>query len=285
MQEKSQVAMGVEEFLENIAFKKLKRLLQETAGLNCDGYRDEYLKRRFEVRLRATGNKTFSSYWRYLKNNPAECTLLLNEVTINYTMFFRDMDVFAFLEKKILPSILLSKVVRIWSAGCATGEEPYSLAILIHKILGHTLQNHEVIIFASDIDKDALSKATAGLYTKKQLQNLEERTIDKYFSKEGELYRIKDFVRRLVRFEQRDLMNPPIHKNVDLILCRNVMIYFSRESQQLIHMHFYNALREGGYLIIGKTEVLSGEPAEKFLCTDVNCRVFQKPIQAHNVLA
>ncbi|MCW4046976.1 MAG: protein-glutamate O-methyltransferase CheR [Candidatus Bathyarchaeota archaeon] len=267
----------VGDFLENIAFQKLKKLLHERAGLDCSCYRNDYLKRRFAVRLRATGTNTYSRYVRYLKKNPAEYNLALNDLTINFTAFFRDRDVYLYLEKTLLPRLFKSPEVRMWSAGCATGEEPYSLAILVHKLLGEKLPAHKVKIFASDLDEEALAKAVKGEYNRKQLKDLENPLIDKYFSNNGTSYRVKDFVRRMVRFEKHDLMKPSLHKNLDLILCRNVMIFFSKESQQQIHMHFYNALREGGYLVTGKSEVLSGEPSKRFLCADVNCRVYQKP--------
>jgi chemotaxis protein methyltransferase CheR len=271
-------SVEVEEFLENVAYQKLKRLLHETVGLDCDGYREEYLKRRLAVRLRATGANTYRRYVRYLKKNPAEYTLVVNNLVINYTAFFRDRDVYVYLEKALLPKLLKSDEVRVWSAGCATGEEPYSLAILFQKLLGMKLPSSQVTIFASDLDEAALAYAVKGEYTLKQLKGLESSLVTKYFSRKGTSYRVKDCVRQLVRFEKQDLMKPSLHKGFDLILCRNVMIFFSRESQQQIHMNFYNALREEGYLVIGKSEILSGEPCKKFLCADVNCRVYQKPL-------
>jgi chemotaxis protein methyltransferase CheR len=276
-------SVEVEEFLENIAYQKLKRLLHETVGLNCDGYREEYLKRRLAVRLSATGANTYRRYVRYLKKNPAEYNLVLNNMVINYTTFFRDRDVYVYLEKMLLPKLLKSNKVKIWSAGCATGEEPYSLAILAHNLLGEKLPSGQVKIFASDIDEEALAYAVKGEYTRKQLIGLEDSLIDKYFLRKCASYRVKDFVRQLVRFEKQDLMNPSLRKEFDLILCRNVMIFFSRESQQQIHMHFYKALREEGYLVIGKSEVLSGEPSKSFICADVNCRVYQKPAAARSL--
>jgi len=269
---------SVEDFLDNVAYQKLKKLLHETVGLDCNGYRDDYLKRRFAVRLNATGTNTYSRYVRYLKRNPDEFQLVLNDLTVNYTTFFRDSDVYFHLEKTFLPKLLRSKEVRIWSAGCATGEEPYSLAILVHKLLGASMSNHKVTILASDLDENALAKAVKGEYHRKQLKCLDDSLIGTYFSNNDETYQVKDSVKQLVRFEKHDLMKPSLRKGFDLILCRNVMIFFARESQQQIHMHFYNALREGGYLVIGKSEILSGEPSRKFLCTDVNCRVYQKSL-------
>ena len=269
-------AVSLQDFLENTAFQKVKRLVQESAGLNCSGYRDEYLKRRFEIRLRATGSNTFAKYIIYLRKNPGEFNNLLNDLTINYTNFFRDTDVYVYLEKILLPKLFQSKnPVRIWSAGCASGEEPYSLAILVHKILGRSIANHPVTIFASDIDKDALSKAKQGDYQQKQL-TMDQILIDQFFTKEERCFRVKDFVKQIIRFEQFDLMKTTTHQSLDLILCRNVMIYFSREGQQQIHMGFYNALRNGGYFISGKSEILSGEPSRKFLTIDTQARVYQK---------
>jgi hypothetical protein len=114
---------SVEDFLENVAYQKLKRLLHETVGFDCGGYRDEYLKRRFAVRLSATGTNTYRRYVRYLKKNPAEYNFVLNNLVINYTTFFRDRDVYVYLEKTVLPRLFRSNEVRIWSAGCATGED------------------------------------------------------------------------------------------------------------------------------------------------------------------
>jgi chemotaxis protein methyltransferase CheR len=269
------------EFLENTAFQKIKRLMQDNAGLNCSGYRDEYLKRRFEIRLKATGTNSYGRYLVYLRRNPDEYKNLLNDLTINFTTFFRDSDVYVYLENFLLPKLFQSKnPVRIWSAGCASGEEPYSLSILVHKILGKNLDTHPVTIFASDIDNDALSKASLGCYHSRQLSTLNQPLIEQFFTKDDEGYRVKDFVRQIIRFEQFDLMKPTTHQGLDLILCRNVMIYFSKEGQQHIHMGFYNALKDGGYFITGKSEILSGEPYQKFVTVDNLTRVYQKPARA-----
>jgi chemotaxis protein methyltransferase CheR len=270
-----------QDFLENISFQKLKRLIHEQAGLDCSGYRDEYLKRRFGIRLRVTNSNTYGRYIIYLKKNPSEFTNLLNDLTINFTMFFRDTDVYNFLEKKLLPKIFqTSNPTRIWSAGCATGEEPYSLAILAHKVLGDTISKQHLTVYASDIDKEVLAKAAKGIYHLKQLNNIDKPSIGKYFTKESEEdYKINDFVKRLVHFEQFDLMCSPTHLNLDLILCRNVMIYFSKEGQQHIHMNFFKVLKNGGFFVTGKSEILSGEPAQKFLSIDSLTRCYQKPPQ------
>ena len=268
--------VSVDDFLEDVAYQKMKKMLHETVGLNFNGYRDAYLKRRFAIRLRATHTYTYRRYVRYLQKNPAEYDLIIDNLVINYTSFFRDKDVYVYLEKTVLPSLFKSRNVKIWSAGCASGEEPYSLAILVHEILGKKLPYYKVKICASDLDEDALDRAVKAEYSRKQLNGMSDSLIAKYFSTDGETYKVKDFVKKLVTFERHDLMKPSSQDNFDLILCRNVMIFFARESQELVHMHFYDALREGGYLVIGKAEVMSGEPSEKFWCTDMNSRVYQK---------
>jgi chemotaxis methyl-accepting protein methylase len=270
-----------QDYIEKMAFQKVKQLIRENAGLDCSGYRDEYLKRRFEIRLRATATNTCSKYAIYLKRYPEEFSKLLNDLTINYTMFFRDIDVYNCLEKKILPKIFqLSNPTRIWSAGCATGEEPYSLSILVNKILGDSIVNHPVTIFASDIDKEALANAKKGRYHKKQIVNLNSFLVGKYFTKESdEYFVINEDVKKIVHFEQFDLMSEPVRLNLDLILCRNVMIYFSKEGQQHIHMNFYKVLKDKGYFFTGKSEILSGEPAQKFEAVDNSTRCYQKAHQ------
>ncbi len=276
---------SLQDFLEKMAFQKIKRMLHENAGVDCSGYRDEYLKRRFEIRLRATGTGTFGKYIVYLKKNSEEFKNLLNDLTVNYTMFFRDTEVYLYLEKVLFPKLFLSsRPTKIWSAGCATGEEPYSLGILVHKVLKKGIMSHPVTIFASDIDKEALATAAKGQYSLKQLGNLEPTLIDQFFKKEGEIYKINDCVRQIIHFHEFDLMAPPTYQDLDLILCRNVMIYFSKESQQKIHMNFFRALKEGGYFITGKSEILSGEPAAKFLPIDYQVRAYQKPQKASESL-
>ncbi len=261
-----------------MALNKIKHLIEENLGVNCSGYRDEYLKRRFDIRLKATNTNTYGKYLVYVKKNPSELEKLLNDLAVNYTTFFRDSDVYRYLEYTLLPLIFRNNLhVRIWSAGCATGEEPYSLAILVHKIWGKNVGNPPVTIFASDIDREAMAKATQGRYQRKQLGTVGQHLIDQYFTCDGDFYTVKDFVKRIIHFQQFDLMKPSIHQNIDLILCRNVMIYFQKESQQKIHMMFYGSLKDGGYFVAGKSEILSGEPAERFKPIDHTVRVYQKP--------
>ncbi len=259
------------------AFDKLKKVLHEGTNINFECYRESYLKRRLNVRLAVTKTQTYSDYIQYLKENSSEYDLLVNDLTINYTKFFRDPDVFSFLESTVLPKLLSSRRwVRIWSAGCATGEEPYSLAILAHEVAKQQLNNYKVKIYASDLDRTALAKAKGGEYTCRMVQDINETLLSKYFECEDDNYKVKPFVKQLVQFEEQDLMTTPRHQNLDLILCRNVMIYFSKEIQQKIYINFWNSLRSGGYLVTGKTEFVGAETSKKFASVDAKCRIYQK---------
>jgi chemotaxis protein methyltransferase CheR len=270
-----------ESFLDRVAFDRLKKVLHEGTNINFECYRESYLKRRLKVRLTATKTKTYPDYVNYLKANPSEFDLLVNDLTINYTKFFRDPDVFLFLQKTILPELFSSKRwVRIWSAGCATGEEAYSLAILVHEVLKHQVKDVQVSIYASDLDRTALAKAKSGEYTSRMVNGVEESILDRYFECDNGVYKVKNEVKQLVHFEEQDLMTPPLRRNLDLILCRNVMIYFSKEIQRKIYMNFYDSLRHGGYLITGKTELIAGEAGTKFVEFNPKCRVYQKSAQA-----
>lgn len=276
----ARLSFSDEGFLASVAFDKLKGVLHEGTGVNFEYYRESYLKRRVKVRLTTTKTRTYSEYIRYLQANPDEFDFLIDDLTINYTKFFRDPDVYTFLKQVILPELFSSKRwVRIWSAGCATGEEPYSLSMLVHEVLKHRVKDFRVTIYASDLDKNALAKARSGKYTCRMVQDVEERLLDRYFECENELYKVKNGVKALVHFEEQDLMNPPMRRNVDLILCRNVMIYFSNEIQQKIYMHFHDSLKDGGYLISGKTETLRGEASAKFVDVNTKCRVYRKSSQ------
>jgi chemotaxis protein methyltransferase CheR len=274
------VTVSSETFVESATLNKLKKMLHDATNINFEYYRESYLKRRLNVRLVATKTKTYADYMRYLKSNPDEYDLLVNDLTINYTKFFRDADVYSFLKQTILPELMSSKrLVKIWSAGCATGEEPYSLAILANEVLKKQTDDCRVTIYASDLDKSALAKAESGKYDSRIVQGIEKSILDKYFDFDNGSYRVKNFVKQLIQFEIHDLMTTPRRQNLDLILCRNVTIYFSKEIQQEIYVHFFNSLRTGGYLVTGKTEFVGGDVSRIFADVNAKCRVYRKPDQ------
>lgn len=242
------------------------------SGLRFDGYRESYLRRRIELRMRLLGIKDLSEYFRYIKSNEDEIGELVNVIAINVTEFMRDRSPFQFFMQKILPELSRKKsgTLRFWSAGCANGEEAYSIAIAVLE----TLPNRSFSIYATDIDQDCLRKALNGIYMVEQLKNLPPEFLIKYFEKIGEGYRIKDFVKKHIKFKKHDLTSQePVTRFLDVIFCRNVLIYFTEEQKEKVLNDFYNALNPGGYLIIGKSESI---PRGKFECISVSEKIYRK---------
>lgn len=247
-------------------FELLVRYLQQARGLDLNQYKPNYLRRRIGVRMRARGCPDYRSYLQVLRQQPDEFSLLINDLTINVTEFFRDEDVFEELRKEVIPILIKERretgilSLRMWSAGCATGEEPYSLAILVHETLSHEAQRRDwnVRILASDLDEGALARARRALYERVKL--LEGMKLDDYFVKTGDSYQVKEEIARMVKFVRHDVAFPPPLRHFDLILCRNVLIYFEKERQRKILERFCEVLRKGGMLVLGKSEaILFGE--------------------------
>jgi len=262
---------------EERGFEVLKKMIYKELGLDCTYYRDSYLKRRVNSRMKTKGINSYWEYSKYLRDNPQEYKLLIKDLTVNYTKFFRDPDVFRYFKIRILPVLTSTKkTIRIWSAGCASGEEPYTIAIIINDALGQQIYEYLISIYATDIDETCLMKAKEGEYESSEVSEIGEHLLRRYFIRQGNKYRIKDCIKRMVHFRYGDLTKDLGYRNMDVIFCRNVFIYFSKEAQARICMRFHSALNQNGYLIIGKTEMLPDEVRDKFKCIDSNCKIFQK---------
>jgi len=263
------------------AFRSLLKKIRRERGLDCSQYKPTFLKRRLAVRLRARGVESYREYMRLLDDEEYE--KLFEALTINLSYFFRDGTTFEALRDKVLKPLLQekarrgSRLVRVWSAGCASGEEPYSIAILFHELLGADLKNWYISIRATDLDARALAKAKRGIYGKFSFRGTDPGYIRRYFIPFSDReYALKPEIKAMVKFEQRDLITDPPPRCLDLIFCRNVLIYFSREQQERLFAIFHEALNERGYLVIGKTEVLMGATARLFRPLDVRERIYVK---------
>lgn len=269
-------------FEEDIGFELLKRTVTESTGFNCEQYKEAHFKRRINVRVRATGSKNYGEYLRLLKRDSTEREHLIKALTINVSEFFRNPETFEVIEKEVIPLLIKSrsdsliKSIRIWSAGCATGEEVYSLAILIHKILGKDLNKYRISITGTDIDTLSLDKARKGLYLENVLKNIDSSTKENYFVKQGERYQISDQLRGMVRFKRHDLISESCTDRFDLIICRNVLIYFKKEIQEQLQLNFYQALNKGGFFVIGKAETLLGTASNRFKPYNARERLYIK---------
>lgn len=237
--------------------------IRERNGIDFSQYKRPTILRRLQRRMVATGIPTLPDYLRYLARHPEEYSRLIASFLIHVTEFFRDPKLFAALRDKVLPEIIADKrtetmgnELRIWSAGCATGEEAYSLAILVAEALGEQLTQFTVHIFATDLDEEAVAFARRGVYPAVALANVPDELRSRYFTRLDSGYEVTPQLRSLVIFGQHDLGQRAPFPHIDLVLCRNVLIYFTPELQQRALQLFAFALRDGGYLALGKAETV-----------------------------
>jgi chemotaxis protein methyltransferase CheR len=269
---------------EDQAFALLKRRLFIDRGLDCEQYKENYLKRRIAVRLRARNCRNYLEYLRVLRVDPDECTQLLNQLTINVTQFFRDRDVYDKIRDNVIPKMLeskrslKSKSLRVWCAGCASGEEPYSVAILFDHVLGREIDKWNVRILGSDIDERSLDVAREGVYPEKEL--LEDMDPDKYFERletdNGIAYKVSEDMRRRVKFERLNLLELEGRRHYDMVMCRNVLIYFSRGVQARLVGILASSIMRDGYIVLGKSETLGIESAGFFKAVFPRERIYQR---------
>ncbi len=274
--------MATEKVCTDRDFISLKKVIYRKTALDCDQYKDPYLQRRFGVRMRARGVACYSDYITLLNTDPTECDDMMRDITINVTQFFRDILVFKALEEEIFPLLIYSKithedpVLKVWSAGCSSGEEPYTLAIILKELLGEEYDKFSVSIIGSDIDDESLHSAQEGRYLPRQVVNVPKAYLQKYFTLEGEHYQLSPEIMQMVEFRNLDLFSATAGSNFDTILCRNVVIYFTKDMQERLYMKFYRALNEGGYFIMGSTETLVGEATKALTSVKTRERVYQK---------
>ncbi|NLZ52228.1 MAG: protein-glutamate O-methyltransferase CheR [Thermoanaerobacteraceae bacterium] len=225
--------------------------IKKMCNIDLSSYKEKQMKRRIESLIRRNGHESYDTYFELLKKSKHHLNEFLNYITINVSEFFRNPAQWQVLEQEIIPELLKNKSkLKIWSSACSTGEEPYSLAMLLHKMMIKS----KVDIIASDIDKDAVEKAKQGVYTAKGIANLPEEMLRAYFTKEKDSYIIKDQIKNTVDFRILNLLEDKFPSDCDLILCRNVMIYFTEDTKEKLYKKFYNALSNRGIFFVGSTE-------------------------------
>lgn len=257
----------------------LDKIMRERR-FGCGHYKEKCLRRRIAVRMRARAVHTYPDYARILDADAREWDLLLDALTINVTKLFRNPDTFAALEAQVLPVLWGRSRIRVWSAGCASGEEPYSLALLMHRYAERCGELHalnRVSILGTDIDRASLELAAQGVYGTHSLGDLPQEVAARYFP-DAPPARMPADVRALVSFATRDLLQElPPPGPWDLITCRNVIIYFGRDTQEMLFDRFYEALAPGGFLVLGKVETLLGPARAQLLPVDSRERIFRRP--------
>jgi chemotaxis methyl-accepting protein methylase len=266
---------------DDAAFAALTRKISREAGLTLDAYKDKCLRRRIAVRMRACGVHTFADYQSVLDTSPSEYERLKDAITINVTRFYRNAETWNLL-RGLLGEVCDSagESVRAWSAGCSSGEEPYTLAVLMadyYDRQGRSDRLARVTIDATDIDRHCLTLARAGWYRREALTDVPSDLAERYFELDGDGVRVSDRVRRCVTVRSLDLNSEaPPHRNYQLILCRNVVIYFGRTTQERVFLAFAEALAPGGILVLGKVETLFGPARDRLTLLDARERVYRR---------
>ncbi|WP_437719225.1 CheR family methyltransferase [Sorangium sp. So ce448] len=261
--------------------KRLQELLdvvRERSGIDFRKYKQATILRRLRRRMAATNTESIEAYRQHLAEHPDELQRLINSFLIKVTEFMRDPDLFAQLRDVILPGLIAharsdNKALRIWSAGCATGEEAYSLAILISELLGDELDAFNIRIFSTDVDSEAIAFARRGVYAASAVEDLPHGLLDRYFVAVDGQYQVKKRIRSLTVFGEHDLGQRAPFPHLDLVVCRNVLIYFTSDLQRRTLHLFAFSLREGGYLVLGKAETTS-PLSEYFVPHDIHYKIY-----------
>jgi chemotaxis protein methyltransferase CheR len=235
-----------------LGYPDFKKQVGVLCGLDLANYKSQQMDRRINSFMGLWNVTTYDEYLDLLRRNPKILKEFINKLTINVSEFYRNPERFAELQQQILPKILQQQsLVRIWSAGCSDGSEPYSIAIIVKEL--HVEQR--VRIFASDFDRQILQKAQEGVYGANEVKSMPPELVAKYFTEEANhKYRLLDPVKKMVDFRVQNLLSDPFESNLDLIVCRNVVIYFIEDAKNELYKRFIAALRPGGYLLVGGTE-------------------------------
>lgn len=251
-------------------------------GVNLLQYKVNFLMRRLDVRLRARGLSNYTEYASLLEKNPSEYPVLFNTLSIGVTEFFRDDDVFFAFSSRIVSELLASpdgaKEIHVWSAGCSTGEEVYTIAILLNEALRRAKVDIVFRVIGTDISQEAIACSRRGIYPHNILKKMPESIFTRYFqssSKDGR-YQVCQEIRDTVSFETGDITRIAPPKDLDAIFCRNLLMYYERKTQHELLSKFYDSLRPSRYLILGKAEVIIGEPSHFFEVIMPSERIYKK---------
>ncbi|GGA70860.1 chemotaxis protein CheR [Arenimonas soli] len=277
----TRVPAAVETPLAETTLKKIFVLLRSQTGHDFSQYKPSTINRRVERRMAVHQIDLLESYVRFLQQTPAEVEALFRDLLIGVTNFFRDPDAFKVLEEHVLPKLFANKpvgsAIRVWCAGCSTGEEAYSIAILLRECMERLKQHYAVQIFATDIDSRAIATARAGIYPASIAADISPERLARHFSADadGSTYRVHKSLRDMLVFSEHDIIKDPPFSRLDLLTCRNVLIYLNVSLQKKIIPLFHYALQPGGVLFLGTSEGV-GEFSESFAVLDRKAKIYQR---------
>lgn len=270
--------------LEDQFTAQVKRHLLKSRGVDMAGYSQSFVMRAIRKRVARSDMDSLAIYVKLLIRSEEETNELLNALSINVTEFFRDRGAFESFSARVIRPLLDYKaatgggILRIWSAGCATGQETYTISMcLAEELARRGVADIPIMsITGTDISRTAVAKAKKGFYTETEVANVPDRLLSRYFVKTGCEYEVSDTIRKGVRFHLENVLDKPGSKFYDAIVCRNVLIYFSRPMHETVMTNLYEALRLGGYIMIGRTEALIGQMRSKFEVVDQENRILRK---------
>ncbi len=272
-------AMEEDHPTEEKSFEEILMMLRQRMGVDFTYYKHATLRRRIQRRMILHKLESLNDYGNYLRGHPAEVKELFNDILIHVTEFFRDISVFQTLRKKLFPKLLKGKgpddPIRIWIPGCSTGEEVYSVAITLMEIMTEKKVSHPVQIFATDINELALERARTGMYGENVQGEVSVERLRRFFVKVDGGYRVNKIIREMCIFARQNLVNDPPFSNLDLISCRNVLIYLGPTLQRKVMPVFHYALRSTGLLMLGASETI-GAFSDLFTLTDKKAKIYSK---------
>ncbi|MDX6714228.1 MAG: two-component system, chemotaxis family, CheB/CheR fusion protein, partial [Baekduia sp.] len=261
----------------------LLQFVKRHRGFDFTGYKRSSLERRIGKRMQQVGSRDPAEYQDFLEVHPDEFAELFNTILINVTAFFRDASLWDHLRAEVLPALLSARApdapIRVWCAGCASGEEPYTVAMVLSELLGDATYCERVKIYATDVDEDALQTARQASYTAKQVEAIPAEALDRCFALAEGRYVFRPDLRRTVIFGRNDLVQDAPISRIDLLTCRNTLMYFNAETQSRVLERFNFALNPWGYLLLGRSEMLITH-ADLFRPIDLKRRVFSKVVSA-----
>jgi chemotaxis protein methyltransferase CheR len=273
---------GPEHSLSEHELSEIRMLIEERTGIHFDASRERFLSTRVREHLRERGYTRGTDLLRAARKTNVEYEALLERLLTQETSFFRYPAVFEAFEKHVLPELHVKKfwrnprTLRVWSAGCSTGEEPYSIAITVLDTLSFA-DAWEVEILATDVGRHALKTAERGIYSGRSIGSVSERQLGVHFSPADGGHQVRSRIRKIVSFAQMNLASPVYVGRMDLIFCMNVLIYFSEERRRALVQRFYDALEPGGYLFLGHSESISRTPVKFQAIVLGDCIMYRKP--------
>jgi len=259
-----------------LSYTEFKAKVSSLCGIDLTLYKSQQMDRRINSLMTLWGVEDYDAYWKLLNTNPVKYQEFVKKLTINVSEFFRNPERFMELWEDIFPLLLKERPkIKVWSAGCSNGAEPYSVAIILNELSALS----RAVILGTDIDQVVLNKAQTGAYTHNEVKSLPGNLLHKYFQEKAGYYYLTDSIKQAVSFQKQNLLLEEFDEGYDLIICRNVVIYFTEAAKNELYRKFYQSLRSGGYFMVGGTEPLLNYKALGF--ENISSSIYKKAVSSN----